>query len=244
MKKKRSKIQEPLSSEAINKLQCRIGYFFQNCSILLEALTHPSYRKSNTNYQRLEFLGDTVVSLAVAEFLYKKYDDLNEGGLSVILAHMVQTSAMAYIAKLISLGDYLIMNGGEETTGGRENPHNLENALEALIGAIHIDGGFTAAKEIVECLWHHLLSIPIEQISEKNHKSQLQEWAQQRGYDIPHYTMIGFKGQPHTPLFHVSVKVGLFPHAYAEGKSRKEAEQLAAKVLLEVIKTSTSKQAK
>lgn len=213
-----------------------LNYTFANKQLLEEALTHPSLCKNNNiaSYERLEFLGDRVIGLCIAEMVYKLYPNANEGTLSVLFSALVGTKILASVATEIRLGDMIKMDSGEEKNGGRINPSNLENALEAIIGAIYIDAGYPKVSQLIEALWKDKVSgLNIETL--KNPKSALQEWAQQNGKPIPLYEIIKQEGLAHNPNFTVKLKVeGLHP-ILAFGKSKKEAEVNAAKMMLKEI---------
>ncbi len=226
----------------MSDLEQKLDYSFKDIKLLDEALMHPSFlcnKKYATiphkNYQRLEFLGDSVLNLSIASILYSRFTDYNEGKLSVMHSYLVKTDSLARVARDIELGKYIVMDQGEELMGGRDKPRNLENALEAIIGAIFLDSGYSAVEPIVEKLWHELLEESIDVDKIKDYKSKLQEWVQKHGQKIPQYVIEKADGPAHNPTFTVAVYVDNLPSVMAIGKSKKIAEQEAAKLMLETI---------
>lgn len=213
----------------------KINYRFKNESLLKIALTHPSYSKYGyQSYERMEFLGDSILGLIVAELLYNKFAHLNEGKLSLMHSHLVNTKTLAEIAKEIEIGDDIIMDTGETLNGGRQNPSNLENVMEALIAAIYLDGGITPTREFISGLWGKYL-IENDDIFKKDMKSHLQEWAQKNKYNIPIYAIVDKIGLEHSPIFIVKVSILNVSEALGKGKSRKTAEISAAENLIKKL---------
>lgn len=214
-----------------------INYNFTNKELLTLALSHPSISKINNlpNYERLEFLGDRVIGLILAEYLYHNFSNLAEGRLALIQAKIVSRPVLSEIARSIDLGASLKMDNGEAASGGRDNAKNLEDALEALVGAIFLDGGFPAAKKFVLHHWQKYLAEDHAALITKDPKSMLQEWAQKDGKPIPVYKTIEQSGPDHNPLFIVEVCVEKMKAVRASGNSKKDAEVKAATLLLEQI---------
>lgn len=217
-----------------------INYHFKNNELLKIALTHPSVTKSKNknhlNYERLEFLGDSVLNLVIAEIIYHTYDSCDEGELSVIHANLINTDSISKIAKNIKLDQYIILDAGEEASGGRGNIKNLENAMEALIGAVFLDSDYTTVKKFISDLWQELICNH-DEITKKNNKSLLQEYAQKLYNQLPVYKIEDKVGSSHLPIFTISVEISPVGKEYAQGKSKKQAEQLAAeKMLLRISK--------
>ena len=217
-----------------------LGYEFRDAGLLEQALTHPSVisgraKRRFTEYERLEFLGDRVLGLVMAEVVYQHFPDEPEGDLAKRHVALVRREALARIARIIHLGDYLHLSVGEDSSGGRENPGLLSDACEAVIGAIFVDGGFDPAREFIRRLWLPLLddlSAP-----PKDAKTRLQEWAQAQGLGLPHYSVTGQMGQAHNPVFEVQVTVvGNAQQASGSGSSKRVAEQAAAAAFLEAVK--------
>lgn len=214
------------------ELEYSIGYNFVNKELLTEALTHPSAEIVNKkNYERLEFLGDSVLSLIIANSLYNKFQSSHEGDLSISHAKLVNSVTISKIALSISLGDYIIMGMGEENSGGRSNISNLENAMEALIGGMYLDCGYEMTKGIVLKLWKEFLNVPLAQLSEMDYKSKLQIVLQKTGKPLPRYQISSQIGPQHLPIFTIECAVDRYI-TYGEGHTRKIAEQEAAKRML------------
>jgi ribonuclease-3 len=213
----------------------KINYQFKNEGLLKIALTHPSYSKYGyQNYERMEFLGDSILGLIIAELLYKKFTHLSEGKLSLMHSRLVNTKTLADIAKEIEIGDDIIMDTGETLSGGRHNPSNLENTMEALIAAIYLDGGIDSARKFIFELWSKYL-IEDGDIFKKDVKSHLQEWAQKNKHNIPIYEIVDKTGVEHSPTFMVKVSITNVNEALGEGKSRKTAEISAAENLIKKL---------
>lgn len=214
----------------LNELEQKIGYHFQDFSFLEHAMRHSSFcneQKMNrlNNNERLEFLGDAVLELVTSEYLYKNFPKIPEGEATRKRASMVCEQSLALCAKEIELGSYLYLGKGEERTGGRERASVTSDAMEALIGAIYLDGGFTNAKEFVE-------RFVLNGIEEKqlfyDSKTTFQEMMQSVTTDPIHYELIGEEGPDHCKTFRVELFVGEKSAGKGEGKSKKAAEQAAA----------------
>lgn len=220
-------------------VQNLLGYNFTKKELLKEALTHPSISKQENsgaksfNYERLEFLGDSVLSLVIAEMLLNNYPDEKEGHLAKRHAALVRGEALTAVAASLKLGDFIYMTHGEEYMGGRSNSSNMENVLEAIIGAIYMDGGLKAAQDFIVRNWTALMEGMKE--PPRDSKTALQEWAQGRGLPIPVYEIVKTSGPSHNPDFEVSVNVKGLDVVTASGSSKKKAEKEAAQKLLEII---------
>lgn len=198
-------------------------------------MTHAS-TGADTNYERLEFLGDRVLGLLMAEILYAAFPQEAEGDLAKRHAALVQGELLATIAREINLGDALILSEGERGAGGADNENMLADGLEALIGAIYLDAGLEPCRRLLTALWGervNILSNPPQ-----DPKTALQEWAQGRGLPLPVYEVAGREGPDHAPRFTISVTVQGFPPAQAAGPSRRAAEKEAARILLERLDNS------
>lgn len=217
-----------------------IGYNFSDEKLLEEALTHPSLSKEDKarpNYQRLEFLGDKVLSLIVGHFLMRKHETEAEGDLSKRQAALVSGETLAAIALEIGLDKVIKVSKGERNLGGTTNKRNLENSLEALIGAIYLDSDYEKAKEFVMKFWQEYLQKDIA--PPKDPVSQLQELVQTKTKQLPEYFTKKSGGLDHAPSFTAMVKiVALNLELSAEGKSKKEAQKEVAKKALEVLLAS------
>lgn len=216
----------------MTEIESTLGYQFRDASRLTLALTHRSLVREGAwgSNQRLEFLGDAVLGLAVADMLYALFPNEPEGDLSKRLVSLVNGAQLAIIAQQWELGAQLHLGAGEAEQGGRENPSNLEDALEALLGAIYLDGGYDAAREVITRFWK-----PYAEASKsppKDAKTALQEWAQGRGFPLPEYALISADGPSHAPLFVVEVRVQGVPPMRAEAGLKKTAERMAAEKLL------------
>lgn len=211
-----------------------LGYNFINPTFLKHALTHPSlctHDKANlTSYERLEFLGDSALSLVISEFLINKFPEEDEGNLAKRRSYLVSGEILTQIALKLDIGKMIIMTDAEDKSGGRKNSHNLENVLEAIIGAIYLDGGLDAIKPIIFNLWHEILDKMIEVPIDP--KSQLQEELQRLGFPLPKYELISATGPKHKLTFKVSLKTPGFTETIGEGNSKKQAEKEAASLLL------------
>jgi ribonuclease-3 len=216
------------------KLQFRLGYKFADLDLLDCALTHSSAvspaRRIDRSYQRLEFLGDRVLGLVVADMLYRRYPKANEGELSRTLNTLVRKETCAVIARTLDLGPELNLGDSEARTGGAEKEAILGDATEAVIGAIYLDGGLGKAYEFVERLFEEFLADG--NANKADAKTTLQEWAQARGLEPPTYNQIARTGPDHAPEFTISVSLGSFEPLSATGPSKKIAEHRAAELFL------------
>jgi ribonuclease-3 len=212
----------------------RISYQFTNLNLVEEALTHPSLSKDNPhkpNYQRLEFLGDKVLGLVVGEYLMKNYPKEMEGYLSRRQASLVSGENLAEIALKIGLEQVLKVSSGEKKLGGKLNKRNLENSLEALIGAIYLDSNYFEAKNFIMKFWQHSFERDIA--PPKDPVSELQEYVQIRTKQLPIYDTVKDGGLDHAPNFISTVKLPINDLQFsASGKSKKEAQKAVAKLAL------------
>lgn len=218
----------------MQELQERISYHFNDLALLELALTHPSYSRKKNN-QRLEFLGDAVLALVVADLLYKIFSDEQEGELARRQAQLVCGKTLFDVAREINLGESLKLAASEVQSGGRDNASNLEDALEALIGAIYLDGGLEAAENFIKPRWQKIAKNAAA--APKDAKTALQEWAQGRGLPLPLYVVIETEGSAHAPLFTMEVRVEGYKPARAKASSKKMAQQEAAATLLERLQS-------
>jgi len=219
------------------KIEAWVEHRFSDLSLLTEALTHPSAtgrgKNALRNNQRLEFLGDRVLGLIVAHLLIARFPHEEEGPLSRRHAALVRRETLAEIAGSFGLGDMLTFARSEEAGNGRVNPSILADALEALIGALYLDGGLEPAEHFVRARWEsHARAMGQPP---RDAKTALQEWAQGRGLSLPSYTLIDTSGPAHAPLFEVQVSLADFPPMAASASSKRQAEQAAAKALLEAV---------
>ena len=212
----------------------RLGHRFARPELLVRALTHPSAAQHrgarDDSYERLEFLGDRVLGLIVADLLLARFPDEAEGALAVRHAELVRRETLAEVAGELGLERHLRLARGEEAAGERQNPALLANACEAVIGALYLDGGLDAARGLIESFW----TARLESASEppQDAKTGLQEWAQKRGLALPHYREVGREGPAHEPHFTIEASVAGHEPAQGEGRSKRLAEQAAAERLL------------
>lgn len=206
---------------------------FSNKELINQAITHPSLSRDGADYERLEFLGDSILGLIISEQLFRRYPDEDEGQLTKRLAGLICGETLVKVATDLDLGSYLLLSSSEENGGGRKNKANLENAMEAVIGAVYLDKGFDIAQAFVLSKWDILISEMIE--PPKDAKSALQEWAQGKGLPLPEYKVESQDGPSHAPEFTISVSVEGHGPETGEGTSKRIAEQEAAGKLLEVL---------
>ncbi len=213
-----------------------LGYRFTRPALLTEALTHPSVdtsRQVGRDYDRLEFLGDRVLGLIVSNRLFARFPDADAGDLAVRFNALVRKETVAEVAHAIGLGDFLHLSKSESQGGGRAKPAILANALEAVIGALFLDGGLPAAEAFVDAHWSERVDRTSDAM--KDPKTRLQEWAQKDAMRPPTYTIVAQAGPPHEPVFTVEVQVGGRPPLRAEGRSRRAAEQAVAAAMLATL---------
>ena len=217
---------------AFLELEVALGYTFADKKLLALALTHRSLVREGGegSNQRLEFLGDAVLGLVIADMLYQLFPAEAEGDLSKRLVSLVNGEQLAAIAQTMLLGEYMHMSAGEEEQGGRVNPSNLEDACEALLGALYLDGGIDAARGVISRFWRDLATRM--KAPPKDAKTTLQEWAQGRGLPLPEYILISSEGPSHAPVFVIEVRVEGRAPVRAQAGIKKQAERLAAEQLL------------
>ncbi|HEX6929373.1 MAG TPA: ribonuclease III [Gammaproteobacteria bacterium] len=213
------------------RLERRLGYRFRNRDLLNCALTHRSVPGDNN--ERLEFLGDAVLGMVVADFLFQQHAGLTEGDLSRLRASLVNREALAAVAQSLDLGNAMRLGPGELKSGGFRRRSVLSDALEALIGAVYIDGGFASAESFIrDILADQLANLP-DPASLKDPKTRLQELLQERGVGLPEYETVDVSGPAHRQVFQVSCRVpALSVETRASGGSRRAAEQAAAEKIL------------
>lgn len=213
----------------------RLGYDFRQSARLEQALTHSSLgairQGANRSNERLEFLGDRVLGLVVAEMLFERFPDETEGDLAYRHAGLVRRDALAQVARSLDLGRFLRLSRGEDDGGGRDNPGLLADGCEAVIAALYLDGGMAAAARFIRDHWAGM--VEERRAPPKDDKTRLQEWAQGRGRPLPSYREVGREGPGHAPVFTVEVAVTGCEPARGEGGSKRAAEQAAARILLE-----------
>jgi len=228
------------SPVVLSSVERIIGYTFTHPEFLLQALTHQSYLANSkgpdlSSNERLEFLGDAVLELIVTRFLYDKFPENREGELSKVKSILVSRRVLSRIVSDLQLGKYLLMNRGEEQTGGRTRASNLANLYESVLGAIYLDGGLKPACRFIE---QTLLSVYEHIMADErnvNYKSVLLEYAQGKKVGVPHYHLVGDTGPDHEKLFTVEVNLNSGEVATGRGRSKKLAEQEAAQELIRKV---------
>jgi ribonuclease-3 len=229
-------------ARSLDSLQERLAYRFQNEKLLLQALVHRSFvhegcQNGLEDNEILEFLGDSVLNLAISHLLMSIFPQYREGDLSRLRSAIVNEKELAHVAQGLSLGDYLFLGKGEELTGGRQKPSLLADAVEALLASVYLDGGLEAAVEVVRHLFREYLRAeafdhPLRAL-DKDFKTQLQELCQARFKLVPTYVLEGEEGPDHDKTFHACALLDGRELACGSGKSKKEAQQEAARAALE-----------
>ena len=225
----------------IKNLEKSIGYKFKTKNLLIEALTHPSYRHEinpdGRDNQRLEYLGDAVLGLVIADELFNKFKNQPEGMLSSIRSWYTKDDTLSEIAKEIELGEYILFGNGEKINQGSNKKSNLADSFEAVIGASWIDGGLKASKKIIKTVYSNSKFILSNDFNESNPKGKLQEYAQQYGYKAPEYHTVSITGPKHSPKFTIEVEyndkifIGICDN-------KRSAEKKAAQEVLNWIKNN------
>jgi ribonuclease-3 len=232
-------------SRNIENLERDIGYPFRNRDLLIEALTHRSFyhenpSKTKTCNERLEFLGDSVLGLVIVEFLFHHDRKFTESLMSKIKSYLVKGVLLSDIAIRISLGSYLRLGKGEEDTGGRHKKSLLADAMEAVFGAIYIDRGYETAKEVILRLFEERIESVISSGQFHDYKTELQEKSQMLFGVLPEYRVTRQEGEEHSKTFTIEVRVGKDWVAHADGYSKKNAAQNAARLALEQLLAEAS----
>jgi len=218
----------------LQQLQQRLKYQFRDPKLLTLALSHRSC--GSINNERLEFLGDAVLGLAVTDFFYTQFAEVREGDLSRMRSYIVRAESLAQVAKDLQLGQDILLGQGEMKSGAHNRESILGDAVEALIGAIYLDSGLDEAKCCVLRWFAGLLDAASEARPIKDPKTSLQEFLQQRGHALPEYRVIDAGGEAHSRLFTVSCKIDLLERAFtATASSRRKAEQMVAEQFLETL---------
>jgi ribonuclease-3 len=224
----------------LQTLQQRLGHRFAQPELLSQAVTHRSFGADHN--ERLEFLGDAVLSLAISGLLFERFGGSDEGDLTRVRAHLVREDTLHRVAVLIGLPDVLRLSEGEARGGGAQRPSILADALEAIIGATFLDGGFEPAQALVQRLFGDVIATTDIESWTKDAKTELQEWLQARRLPVPGYRIVGTRGQAHAQTFEVECAVpALGLTETGEGRSRRAAEQEAAHRMLAALKASDDK---
>ncbi len=222
-------------SDGYKELEEKLSYSFKDSDLIVSALTHSSYKNVQQNirdYERLEFLGDAVLELAVSEFLYKDNPGMKEGDMTKMRASLVCEPTLAYCAQELSLGDYILLGKGEEKTGGRGRESIISDVFEAMIGALYLDGGITVAGDFIR---KYVLTDYRNKIEFRDSKTSLQEYVQDKGLKME-YVLTNESGPDHHKVYTVSVLVDGTEYGTGTGSSKKRAEQNAAYVALKRFK--------
>ena len=215
-------------------LQEKLGYFFQDISLLEHALTHSSFANESrgrfTSNERLEFLGDSVLGMVVADHLYRTFPDMPEGELTRTRAALVCEESLVEVAQELKLGDYLRLGKGEELSGGRHRPSIQADAVEAVLAAVYLDGGIGSTRKIIH---RYVLSKAEKPTGHRDYKTALQELVQRESGQTLTYRLTGEEGPDHAKIFWVEVCLNEEAVGSGKGHSKKEAEQMAAKAAIE-----------
>ncbi len=230
-----------MTPDELLRAQQALGITFRQPALLGEALTHASYSNENPSRapvpnERLEFLGDAVLDLVVAERLFRAFPEMNEGELTRRRALLVRRETLARVARKVGLGDHLCLGKGEETSGGRSKPANLSGAMEAVIGAVYLDQGLAAAAAFISRLFQEEFTRSLGREIEHNYKSELQELTQAHRQQTPSYHLVEASGPDHNRTFTVEVRLGDTVLGRGTGKSKKAAETAAAQAVLERLR--------
>lgn len=233
-------MQHGAHAPALAVLEQRLGHVFADKRLLTRALTHKSFGADH--YERLEFLGDAVLSLGVSALLYRRFDRSDEGDLTRVRAHLVRQDMLHRLAVQLGLPQVLRLSEGEAKGGGAQRPSILADSVEALIGAVHLDAGFAAAQEVVLRLFEPLVAESTLEGWSKDAKTALQEWLQARKLAVPTYSITETRGRAHEQLFVVACDLpSLGLSLTGEGLSRRAAEQVAAQAMLSHLQSLPAK---
>ena len=220
--------------KSIESLEKKLGYEFQDKKLIIEALTHKSYKQPYDN-ERLEFLGDAVLDLVVGEYLFRKFRTSDEGKLSKIRASLVNETGFDKLARALNLGEYILLSNAEDNNGGREKSSLLSNAFEAIMGAIYLEAGLDKVKEIaIDLIENNHEEISLDSLF-RDFKTTLQELTQARFGITPEYRVLASRGPDHQKEFEVGVFIEDKEYARASGKSKKIAQQEAARVAVDML---------
>jgi len=225
-------METPLAS-----LQQRLGHHFAQVDLLVRALTHRSFGAEHN--ERLEFLGDAVLTLTVSRLLYDNFGGSDEGDLTRVRAHLVREDSLHKAALVLRLNEALRLSDGEARGGGAQRPSILADAMEAVIGAVYLDGGIEAASQLVQQLFGEVIASSGMDNWRKDAKTELQEWLQGRRMPVPNYRIVATRGQAHAQTFEVECAVPAMELACTgEGRSRRAAEQEAARQVLDRVRAA------
>jgi ribonuclease III len=235
----------PPTPDALSELAERLGHAFGDPDLLARALAHRSWcaeTPGNPSNERLEFLGDAVLGLVVTDHVYRSYPDLPEGELAKVRASVVSAAALADVAAELDLGEAVLLGKGEDASGGREKPSILADALEAVIGAVYLDAGWDGAAAVVLGLLGDRIAAAAAGPGGQDYKTRLQELSARCFDDVPSYLVVD-EGPDHAKRFFATVIVGDRPRGKGEGRSKKQAEQAAARCAWEVLRATGTEEA-
>ncbi len=229
-----------MTGQELSPLENELGYQFKDISLLCEALRHSSYVNEQRDpalqdNERLEFLGDAVLDLVITHILMNHFPQTREGDLSRMRATIVNESQLAAVAQRLNLGQHLLLGKGEALSHGQEKSSILADALEAVIAAVYLDGGLQNAFDVIERQFSQNISQVGERLAAEDFKSRLQELVQVRFKTIPEYKVVAESGPDHDKTFEVCLSIGTFLTTHGTGKSKKAAEQAAARVAFEKL---------
>lgn len=223
--------------DALSELSRELGYAFRQLDLLDRALRHSSYvhehPEGDPSNERLEYLGDAVLELVITEFLYTRFPDATEGQLSKARSGVVNEHRLAATARRLGLGDYLLLGRGEANQRGHEKPSILADALEAVAAAVYLDGGLEPARSVLEALLSEVANSAIQKAYRKDYKTQLQEVVQEALHITPRYYLVNAEGPDHDKRFEVALEIDGREVTTGRGRSKKEAEQDAARLALD-----------
>ena len=221
----------------MKRLEERLGYTFQDPALLENALTHSSYANESrgrcASNERLEFLGDSVLGMVVADYLFRVHPDMPEGELTRTRASLVCEESLVEVARDLSLGDYLLLGRGEDGGGGRHRPSIQADAVEAVLAAVYLDGGIGSARKLIQ---RFLLSRGNPEGAARDFKTTLQELVQRESGQMLVYRLVSEEGPDHDKVFSMEVELNGSPVGFGQGHSKKEAEQMAAKAAIQALK--------
>lgn len=224
--------------DRLSVLEDRLGHSFRRIELLEQALIHVSAARTRSqSNERLEFLGDRVLGLAIARLLFERFPDEDEGLLARRHGVLVGRDCLARVAENLDLATFMVLSSAEREPGGRTNPGLIADACEAVIAALHLDGGMAVAEAFVRRHWE--VMVDADGMPPKDSKTALQEWAQGRGLPLPEYREVGREGPAHAPLFTLEVEVAGMGQAAGSGPSKRVAAQAAAQALLERLAKGT-----
>lgn len=224
---------------SLEKIEDIINYKFQNKTLLYNAMSHRSSVENNNSNERLEHLGDAVLGLVVSEFLYKKFTDYNEGDLTKLKSALVNETVLSKVSAEFKLCDFILLSPEEEKAGGKSKPSIMADAVEALFGAVYLDGGLDSAKNVIRKIILNNYGSLVNDKALQNYKGELLELIQKNGNKAPRYEVIDQIGPDHDKVFVVAVLVNGEKMGTGKGSSKKEAEQNAAREALLKLKKKT-----